>query len=72
MRIYRVEQFDRINDHYTAEASELRWPVCVPPAEIGIRHRSGVVSRFVIVEADEGSFVYQSHLTRDRVTVFND
>lgn len=78
MQCYSVDKFNFSKEGYVTEASDLGLAPGAVPREIGITHRSGVVSRFVFnhVERDrEGdviSFNYKSILGKDQVKIFND
>ena len=72
MQIHSVEQFQFEDGRYSAEASMLGWPPGKVARELGIQHRSGVVSRFTLVKVQDELFEYKSVLGKDRVTVFND
>lgn len=76
MNCFNVAQFDFINGEYSAEASDLGLPPGAVPKEIGITHRSGVVSRFVfdrytVVDGDIVSFNYRGRFD-GTVKLFND
>ena len=72
MTIQSVEMFHVTGSHYTAEASELQWPPGQFLQELGIQHRSGVVSRFELVSVNEERAEYQCPNSDMRATVFND
>ncbi len=78
MRAFNVGLFDFSENEYSAEASGIGLKPGEVPGEIGITHRSGVVSRFVFeryqgdIEGNVTSFHYRSVLGKGKVTIFND
>lgn len=78
MQCYNVGEFDFDQGVYAADASGLGLAPGIVPREIGITHRSGVVTRFVFdyfkrdSEGDVTSFNYKSILGKDQVKIFND
>ena len=78
MKTYSVERFTFENGVYSVEASELGWRPGEYSTELGITHRSGVVSRFVLREVSHGPekdieyFKFGSVLGKHHVIVFND
>jgi len=73
MQNYSVGRFTFMNKVYSTEASELRWPPGEFARELGIVHRSGVVSRFVFDQMKGDEYAeYRSPVGNVRVIVFND
>jgi len=80
MTIHSVELFTHKDGNYITEASMLGWPPGQVPHEVGIQHRSGVVTRFSYhasqrdPEGDTQSWGYRSvgSPVGEKLTVFND
>lgn len=78
MKTYNVEKFTHHNGSYSTEASDLGlWPGEILE-EVGITHRSGVVTRFRLQEVvrdregDMISFAYQSTVGSEKLHIYND
>jgi hypothetical protein len=75
---YSVSKFTFNNGVYGVEASELGWKPGEYPRELGIIHRSGVVSKFVLCGVQHGPdndlehFEFENVVGKDKVIVFND
>jgi hypothetical protein len=78
MTNYSVSMFTQEGNTYGAEASDLGLQAGEVPRELGITHRSGVVTRFVFshfeydLDGDIVGFNYRSILGKATVQLYND
>lgn len=78
MKSYSVGLFTHLKGVYGVEASDLQLAPGEVPRQIGITHRSGVVSEFVFADfgrssdGDVTQFNYNSSRGTEKLAVFND
>jgi hypothetical protein len=78
MQNHSVGLFSFAGGEYATEASDLGLPPGKVPREVGITHRSGVVTRFVFShfgyndDGDIVSFNYRSTSGLDKLALYND